>query len=136
VGFPLRGLTWKPALSLLLWQVPLQNSIAPIIFVCCGFVSESCDEYLTLPSKRSLNLSFPKSNTEHQSSQQVLVSLRLLLCNSDKVGWSKRNSFRTPPAAGASEVKVVMYADMGKNERDGSNEHFLQVSINPPVVAM
>ncbi|KAG0567487.1 hypothetical protein M758_7G139800 [Ceratodon purpureus] len=45
---------------------------------------------------------------------------------SEKAGWSKRNKFRTPPAAGDSEVKFIMLSDMGKNERDSSNEHYLQ----------
>lgn len=56
-----------------------------------------------------------------------LDNLVLMLCYSDKAGWSKGNDFRTPPEAGAFEVKVIMLSDMGKNERDSSNEHFLQV---------
>jgi hypothetical protein len=50
-----------------------------------------------------------------------------MLCYSDKAGWSRTNNFHTPPAAGDSEVKVIMLSDMGKNERDSSNEHYLQV---------
>ena len=53
-----------------------------------------------------------------------------MLFYSEKAGWSKRNKFRTPPAAGDSEVKFIMLSDMGKNERDSSNEHYLQVRIN------
>ena len=48
------------------------------------------------------------------------------VCYSNKVGWSRRSNFRTPPATGATEVKVIMLSDMGGNERDSSNEHYLQ----------
>ncbi|KAG9148553.1 hypothetical protein Leryth_023929 [Lithospermum erythrorhizon] len=46
---------------------------------------------------------------------------------SDSTGWSKNNTFRTPPAAGdSSEVKFIAYGDMGKAPRDSSAEHYIQ----------
>ena len=47
------------------------------------------------------------------------------------MGWSKSTNFKTPPAAGASSVRVVMYGDMGKAERDNASEHYVQVQIYP-----
>ncbi|CAM6025197.1 unnamed protein product [Sphagnum balticum] len=41
-------------------------------------------------------------------------------------GWTTSRSFKTPPAAGAKTLNVVMYADMGKAERDHSDEHYVQ----------
>lgn len=47
------------------------------------------------------------------------------------MGWSKSTNFKTPPAASASSVRVVMYGDMGKAERDNASEHYVQVQIYP-----
>ncbi|KAJ9558213.1 hypothetical protein OSB04_012827 [Centaurea solstitialis] len=45
---------------------------------------------------------------------------------SDSVGWSNTINFRTPPAAGAQELKFLAFGDMGKAPRDASSEHFIQ----------
>lgn len=43
---------------------------------------------------------------------------------SDDVGWSKITNFTTPPAVGANSVRVVMYGDMGKAERENASIHY------------
>ncbi|KAJ7525705.1 hypothetical protein O6H91_17G062300 [Diphasiastrum complanatum] len=46
---------------------------------------------------------------------------------SDLVGWSLYTNFTTPPApAGSATVRFIAYGDMGKAERDGSIEHYIQ----------
>ena len=52
---------------------------------------------------------------------------------SDSVGWSETVKFRTPPAAGSSEVSFVIYGDMGKAPLDPSVEHYIQVQKHCPV---
>lgn len=46
---------------------------------------------------------------------------------SNSAGWSDSIKFKTPPAAGADEVKFLAYGDMGKAPRDPSLEHYIQV---------
>jgi hypothetical protein len=46
---------------------------------------------------------------------------------SSVAGWTANKTFTTPPAAGGSSLRVVMYGDMGKAERDNSDEHYVQV---------
>ncbi len=50
-----------------------------------------------------------------------------MVCTSAVAGWTTSRSFKTPPAAGAKTLNVVMYGDMGKAERDNSDEHYVQV---------
>jgi hypothetical protein len=50
-----------------------------------------------------------------------------MVCTSAVAGWTTSRSFKTPPAAGANTLNVVMYGDMGKAERDHSDEHYVQV---------
>ncbi|KAI4372849.1 hypothetical protein MLD38_011033 [Melastoma candidum] len=45
---------------------------------------------------------------------------------SDKVGWSDRLQFKTPPAEGSAELKFISFGDMGKAPLDGSVEHYIQ----------
>lgn len=45
---------------------------------------------------------------------------------SDEVGWSTVNKFSMPPAAGSNELTFITYGDMGKAERDGFGEHYIQ----------
>ena len=47
--------------------------------------------------------------------------------NSDEVGWSTATNFSTPPAVGSNELTFITYGDMGKAERDGFGEHYIQV---------
>lgn len=47
--------------------------------------------------------------------------------HSDDVGWSKITNFTTPPAVGANSVRVVMYGDMGKAERENASIHYSAV---------
>ncbi|KAJ7519051.1 hypothetical protein O6H91_20G020900 [Diphasiastrum complanatum] len=56
-------------------------------------------------------------------SPQTIYSYRY---GSDAVGWSSQMSFSTPPAAGFDKLVFIMYGDMGKAERDGCNEHYIQ----------
>jgi hypothetical protein len=49
-----------------------------------------------------------------------------MVCTSAVAGWTTSRSFKTPPAAGAKTLNVVMYGDMGKAERDHSDEHYVQ----------
>jgi hypothetical protein len=46
---------------------------------------------------------------------------------SSVAGLTANKTFTTPPAAGGSSLRVVMYGDMGKAERDNSDEHYVQV---------
>jgi len=50
--------------------------------------------------------------------------------SSDGAGWSKPTNFSTPPAVGASSVRVVIYGDMGKAERDNATIHYSTVRIS------
>ncbi|EPS65200.1 hypothetical protein M569_09578, partial [Genlisea aurea] len=45
---------------------------------------------------------------------------------SDEVGWSSEIRFRTPPAAGESELNFLAFGDMGKAPLDRSDEHYIQ----------
>lgn len=45
---------------------------------------------------------------------------------SDEVGWSTATNFSTPPAVGSNELTFITYGDMGKAERDGFGEHYIQ----------
>ncbi|GLT92891.1 hypothetical protein SLE2022_107030 [Rubroshorea leprosula] len=45
---------------------------------------------------------------------------------SDSVGWSDQIQFKTPPAAGADEVRFLVFGDMGKAPLDPSTEHYIQ----------
>ncbi|CAK9192348.1 unnamed protein product [Sphagnum jensenii] len=45
---------------------------------------------------------------------------------SSVAGLTANKTFTTPPAAGGSSLRVVMYGDMGKAERDNSDEHYVQ----------
>lgn len=45
---------------------------------------------------------------------------------SDSVGWSDEIQFKTPPAGGSDELKLLAYGDMGKAPRDETVEHYIQ----------
>lgn len=55
---------------------------------------------------------------------------------SDSVGWSDEIQFRTPPAAGADELKFIAFGDMGKAPRDASAEHYIQPGSLSVIQAM
>ncbi|CAA0831306.1 Probable inactive purple acid phosphatase 27 [Striga hermonthica] len=55
---------------------------------------------------------------------------------SDLVGWSENITFKTPPFAGANELKFIAYGDMGKAPLDSSMEHFMQSGSLRVVKAM
>ncbi|KAL9273356.1 putative inactive purple acid phosphatase 27 [Drosera capensis] len=57
---------------------------------------------------------------------------------SDYAGWSDQLEFRTPPAGGSDEVRIIAYGDMGKAPRDSSIEHYIQpgsISVTDAVAA-
>ncbi|GER31511.1 purple acid phosphatase 24 [Striga asiatica] len=54
----------------------------------------------------------------------------------DLVGWSENITFKTPPFAGANELKFIAYGDMGKAPLDASIEHFMQPGSVSVVKAM
>ncbi|KAJ7295496.1 hypothetical protein O6H91_Y184800 [Diphasiastrum complanatum] len=45
---------------------------------------------------------------------------------SNFVGWSGDKIFKTPPAAGAEALQIIIYGDMGKADADSSTEHYIQ----------
>ncbi|KAH9313298.1 hypothetical protein KI387_028333, partial [Taxus chinensis] len=55
-----------------------------------------------------------------------VVNIRTDIRIIDEVGWSAVNKFTTPPAVGSGELTFITYGDMGKAERDGFGEHYIQ----------
>ncbi|XP_024524876.1 nucleotide pyrophosphatase/phosphodiesterase isoform X1 [Selaginella moellendorffii] len=55
---------------------------------------------------------------------------------SDNSGWSNLKMFTTPPAGGAYGTKFLIFGDMGKAERDGSLEHYIQPGALQVIDAM
>ncbi|XP_057818701.1 probable inactive purple acid phosphatase 27 [Cryptomeria japonica] len=59
---------------------------------------------------------------------QLLPSTSFLYrYGSDIVGWSNPIQFWTPPAAGYSELKFIVFGDMGQAPLDPSDVHYIQV---------
>ncbi|KAL2649881.1 hypothetical protein R1flu_018009 [Riccia fluitans] len=55
---------------------------------------------------------------------------------SQTVGFSANATFSTPPASGSDRVRLIIFGDMGKAERDGSLIHYIQPGSIPVVDAI
>eukprot|EP01018_Ginkgo_biloba_P025097 Gb_34203 [translate_table: standard] len=87
--------------------------------------SDLCDSFVS----PALNFGWHNPGFIHTALLKGLLPSESYLYKygSNEVGWSTTTKFSTPPAAGSDELIFITYGDMGKAERDGFGEHYIQV---------
>jgi hypothetical protein len=70
----------------------------------------------------------PENTYRSQMGPLVPLTTYYYRVGADTAGWSKEFSFMAPPVGAESDVRVILYADVGETYRDGSQSHWMEPS--------